>query len=452
MTRRVHRGYAIGGHRRQVEERRVPHTVVRSATDGRDMLINRPDGWEVSAPWLWWAGGGGEIPEEGIGPGGGPLGNPPPGANMPGKLPAAVTRCTSLICDTIAGMPWQVRRGRERLETPAWIADPQMKRRDERVYGGPLPEWRRTAMEFRIALLKAALWTGEGIIYVPNRNDDDSPAPPLWQLNRWMIEEEGGRYYVAGGQLNPVTGRYEDDYEFAPGELIMIRGQVFDDDPRGYGVLQAHFFELGLAGLIGDYATAMLQRGPSGYLKVTAPQLTGPKAKELQNDWDRAHGGITRRTAVLNATTEFHKLQLDPVALELAKMRDYSTLDIALIFGVPPYMLGLVQASDTYANVESRMIELARFTLLPWSRRAEDAYDAELPRGTDMKVNMDSLLRGDTLARYQAYKLGVDGDWLTEDEIRALEDRPPMEAQREVEAIAARRGLRVVDATGGGPQ
>jgi HK97 family phage portal protein len=134
-------------------------------------------------------------------------------------------------------------------------------------------------------------------------------------------------------------------------------------------VLHAHFWELAMAGQISAYALEMLRRGPSGYLKVNAPELTKPKAKTLQDDWEAAHGGYRRRVAVLNATTEFHKLQLDPVALELAKMRDYSTLDIALVFGVPPYMLGLTAASDTYANVESRMIELAQFTLYPRSRR-----------------------------------------------------------------------------------
>src|SRR5262245_57510910 len=79
---------------------------VHTATDGRDVLINDPDGWEVDQPWLWWLG-----PAGGDGTGG-PYGNPltpndPMGA---GTLPA-VSRCTSIICDTIAGLPWQVFRG-----------------------------------------------------------------------------------------------------------------------------------------------------------------------------------------------------------------------------------------------------------------------------------------------------------------------------------------------------
>lgn len=434
-----------------VETRQAPSPRVRTATDGRDMLLNTPDGWEVDSPWLWWNG-----PAGGDGTGG-PLGNPPPGANVPPRMPAAVTRCTSLICDTLAGMPWQVRRDREILPTPPWIADPQSLRRDARIDGGPVPDTRRSVMEFRASLLKSVLWQGEGMIYVPVRNDDGTPAPPLWQLNPKLVAEEGGRYYIPGGPVHPLLGESPaagaEGYEFAPGELVVIRGML-DDGPRGYGVLQSHFWELALSGLISGYALNLLQHGvPSGYLKVTSPQLTRDTASGLQQDWMRAHGGMRRRIAVLNATTEFHKIGLDPVAMELAKMRDYSTLDIAMIFGVPPYMLGLTQASDTYANVESRMIEFAEFTLLGWARRTEATFDAELARGTEMKINLDSLRRADTKTRYEAHKIALDAGFLTVDEVRELEDRPPLPAGAEEAQTAQMQAqlqrLRVVPGPGG---
>ena len=49
-------------------------------------------------------------------------------------------------------------------------------------------------------------------------------------------------------------------------------------------------------------------------------------------------------------------------------------------------MLGVPGDSSTYANVESRMIELRTFTLLPWQRRIESTLDAQLPKGTSLKV------------------------------------------------------------------
>jgi hypothetical protein len=69
-----------------------------------------------------------------------------------------------------------------------------------------------------------------------------------------------------------------------------------------------------------------------------------------------------------------------------------------------------------------------------------------------MRINMAGLLRADTLTRYQAHKIAYDAEFLTTDEIRELEDRPPMAAQVAIEADNARRGLRVVNSAGGGPQ
>jgi len=151
----------------------------------------------------------------------------------------------------------------------------------------------------------------------------------------------------------------------------------------------------------------------------------------------RQHGGPRKKIAVLNATTDFHALGLDPAALQLAQMRDYSLLDIALMFGVPPWFLGIRTDSNTYANITSRMIELAEFTLLPWGRRIESSLDAEFPRGTEMRVNMDGLRRADTLTRYQAHEIALRSKFMTVEEVRDLENLPPLPAETSAPQAAA---------------
>jgi HK97 family phage portal protein len=217
-------------------------------------------------------------------------------------------------------------------------------------------------------------------------------------------------------------------------------------------VFAAHGPDLALAQSINLFATNMLRRGvPLGYLKVNAPNLTREQAQTLQGDWMAAHGGLMRRIAVLNATTEFHALTLDAAAVELAKMRDLSTLDWALIFGVSPYLLGVTADARTYANVESRMIEFAEFTLLPWSKRVESTCNAELPRGTDMKINLDGLRRADTKTRYEAHRIALtEPAFLTVEEVRELEDRPPMPVEAEIEAAEAAAATRRLELLPGG--
>ena len=124
------------------------------ATDGREILHNDPDGWEISQPWLWWNG-----PAGGDGTGG-PWGNPPPGANAKRGVMPGGSYCTNLIAGTLAGLPWRVQSGSTRLATPPWIADPQLARPDARFgrVDGPTPAWQMSVVDFRTQWITSALW------------------------------------------------------------------------------------------------------------------------------------------------------------------------------------------------------------------------------------------------------------------------------------------------------
>jgi HK97 family phage portal protein len=391
---------------------------IRTATDGRDLLLNDPDGWEVDQPWLWWLGPAGS---DGTG---GPFGNPPPGADgsyqerVISTLPAAM-RCTSLICDTIAGLPWHVVRGDyETLTTPDWIADPQALRIDGRVADpSMLTAVRLSAVEFWAGWVTAALWHGDGYVYAPVRDAAGAPKPPLWQLHPCDVTIDGGSYWVGNIELNPDS-------------IIHLRGSAPYVKGHGTGVIDIAGADLGLAATLRGYASSVFTTGvPAGYLKSSAPTMTQADADALKARWLAQHGGSTRSIAVLNATTEFHPVSISPIDAQLSGARESSLRDVALAFGVPPYMLGVPGDSSTYANIESRQIELRTFSLLPWQRRIESTLDAQLVRGTSLKIRSDALLRADTATRYSAYSQALDHGWLTVDEVRALEDRPPLPAQ-----------------------
>lgn len=389
---------------------------LRTATDGRDVLENTPDGWEQDQKWLWWLG-----PAGGDGTGG-PFGNPPPGAGSPSEqaiatLPGA-RRATSIIVDTIAGLPWHVIRGDyEQLPSPDWITDPQALRADGRIADTPgLGALRLSAVEFWANWVTAALWHGDGYLYVPIRDATGAPKPPLWQLHPNDVTIDRGSYWVGNVELPEQS-------------IVHLRGEPPYIGGHGTGVIDAAGLDLSLAATMRTYASSVFSTGvPAGYLKSSSPSMSQEDADTLKARWLAQHGGAKRSIAVLNATTEFHPVQLSPVDSELVGAKESSLRDLALAFGVPAYMLGIAGDASTYANVESRMIELRTFTLLPWERRIESVLDAQLPRGTSLKIRSDALLRADTKSRYEAYKLALDSGWLTTDEVRALEDRPPLPA------------------------
>lgn len=387
---------------------------ILTATDGRDMLVNTPDGWEIDQPYLWYDG-----PAVGDAP---VYGNPPPNARGYNRYAAipAVSRCTSLIADILGSMPFKVLRGRDPQPVADWLTDPQAVRVDGRIAAPALDDVRFTGPEFWSQYLTSVLWKGEGIAYAPLRTATGQPVPgAMWNLNPDDIVLHHGKYWADG------HGIVESE-QLSLDELIITRGYVRPGKRRGQGVIEAHFADLGLALDARDYSGNMLQRGiPAGYLKVTQPDLTQEAADVLKKKWEEAHGGRRRRIAVLNAVTEFHPLSLDPQAMQLLEMRRYSILDICLMFGVPPSLLGLPGDSSTYANVESRFIEFVQFTLFMWARRWEEALSAQFARGTSVKVNLDSLRRADTTTRYAAHKTGIDAGFLDVEEVRDMEDLPP---------------------------
>jgi HK97 family phage portal protein len=414
--------------RQQLRPGRGPGTVL-TATDGKDVLLNSPDGWEVEQPALWWTGGfgGNYVPGSGQ-----TLGNPIPGGDPSQawmSLPT-VTRATSLIVDTLAGLPWAVLRGQEHLPDPEWLTDPQSLRMDGRIVDSALPEDRMSRMDLRTQWLTSALWYGDGFLYVPSRDAFGAPKPPLYVLHPADVEIEGGRYFVG-----------DSDTPMRPGEIIHLRGMGPVIAGRGQGVFDRFASQLGYAWTLRAYASSIFSSGvPAGYLKVSREGLAQDKADQLKAAWLNAHGGYERSIAVLNSTTDFHPLTFSPVDTELIAAMNANTTELANAFGLAPYMLGGGTDSNTYANIESRRADFATFTLLPWTQRIEPVLDAQLPRGTNVKIAMDALLRPDTTVRYSAYQIGLAAGFLTVDEVREKEDLPPLPKQPAPAVVAVEEG------------
>jgi HK97 family phage portal protein len=383
------------------------------ASDGRDILFNDPAGWEVQQPWLWFTDPPNGAPRV--------WGNPPPGAGDGVGLSGipGVSRATSLIVDTIAGLPWEVVRGWETLPRPAWIDDPQALRLDGRIHSPLSADVRLSAVEFYAQWITAALWLGDGYIYCPVRAVDGTPVPPLWQLHPSLVEIDG---YEDGYGRYVVNGEYVD-----PNAIIHLRGPGPYWNGHGRGVFHRNGLDLALAAIVRQYAMGQYTSGiPYGYIKSTAPRLDEPTAQDLKNKWMLQHGGAPRSIAVLNATTEFVPLSVSPLDAQLSDAREWSLRDIALSFGIPAYMLGVSGDNSTYANVESRAIEFRQHSLLPWIRRIESTLDAQFPRGTNLQIKTAGLERADTATRYAAYKTALDAGIMTRDEVRALENLPPL--------------------------
>jgi HK97 family phage portal protein len=100
---------------------------------------------------------------------------------------------------------------------------------------------------------------------------------------------------------------------------------------------------------------------------------------------------------------------------------------IASIYGVPPEMIGGEAAGSlTYSTVELNQIQFLTNTLRPWLVRLEAAFSSLLPKPQYVRFNADAMIRADTMTRWQVHQIARHIGAENIDEIRALEELPPL--------------------------
>lgn len=138
-----------------------------------------------------------------------------------------------------------------------------------------------------------------------------------------------------------------------------------------------------------------------------------------------------REPLVLGGNWRYQQLSVNPAEAMFLEVMRYGDTDVARLFDVPGELIdaNTSGSSVTYANREQRVQDLLAFRLGPAIARRERALTRFTVRGQYVKLNIAGLLRGDLMTRYKSYELGLRNGFLTIDEVRALEDREPMNAE-----------------------
>ncbi|TCU48340.1 phage portal protein [Curtobacterium sp. PhB146] len=203
-------------------------------------------------------------------------------------------------------------------------------------------------------------------------------------------------------------------------KLLRVPGHI-----TGLGPIQAARAELAGAIDLRNYATDWFKRGdvPPGVL-TTEQQLNGEMAKAYKAQWYADTEGIK----VLGAGLKFNPIMLAPKDAQWIESQNLSVLQVARMFGIPPrIMLASLEGSgDTYANLQQEDLSFVRWTLNKVLREIEEAWTAITPRGQTVRFNLDGVLRADTETRYKAHEIAIRAGFLSVDEVRAIEGRPPL--------------------------
>lgn len=167
-------------------------------------------------------------------------------------------------------------------------------------------------------------------------------------------------------------------------------------------------------------------------------ELCAPAIKDqgsidkIVDQWGQKFGGMdnAKKVALLQEGMTFKPVSMNNVDAEVLGILKTTGTDIARIYKIPLPMVNDLEKSN-YNTLEQLMIQFVVFALLPWVKRHEQSMmrDFLLPadrRNYFIEFNLSGLLRGDQKSRYEAYAIGRQWGWLSVNDIRRLENMPPV--------------------------
>lgn len=166
---------------------------------------------------------------------------------------------------------------------------------------------------------------------------------------------------------------------------------------------------------------------PGGIL--TAPgTITPDTADRLKTHWqDNFTGDKAGKVAVLGDGLRYEALAVSAIDSQLIEQLNYTAQDVCRAFHVPAWKIGAGPAAP-YTGNESMNLAYYSDCLQALIESLELGLDEglNLPQNQRTELDLDHLLRMDTVTRYAAYSSAIGGGWMAPNEARRKESLPPV--------------------------
>lgn len=208
----------------------------------------------------------------------------------------------------------------------------------------------------------------------------------------------------------------------------------------GLSPVETNADAIGLALATEQHAAAVFQRGTTMSGVIERPSTV--KAIDNQANIDslldkfaERHSGIRNMfsVAMLQEGMSYKQLAMDNEKAQLLESRNFGVNEVCRLYKIPPHMVQLVEKTTSWGSgIEQMSLGFVIYTLMAWIKRHEAAMMRDLLLPSERKdlyieFNVSSLLRGDQKARYEAYAIGRNWGWLSVNDIRRLENMPPID-------------------------
>lgn len=165
----------------------------------------------------------------------------------------------------------------------------------------------------------------------------------------------------------------------------------------------------------------------------TDKRIRGDQREDFRKSFEQYSGAMNSGKAILlEDGMDVKTVSLNPKDAQLLESRAFSVEEICRWFRVDPSMIGHGNAVSNWGTgLEQKMIGFLTFTLRPILTRIEQSINNELIPLEDRGIyyaefSIDGLLRGDSTSRATFFREMVNAGIMTRDEVRKLENLPPL--------------------------
>jgi HK97 family phage portal protein len=218
--------------------------------------------------------------------------------------------------------------------------------------------------------------------------------------------------------------------------MLHIRG--FGGDPLG-GMSTLRFGRntFGLARAAQRAAGSMFRNGMQPSVQVSFEKWLSKEQRDLAESvlTERYLGAMnTGRPYISEGGSKIEAISINPVDAQMLETLSLTVEEICRFFGVPPFMIGHTEKSTSWGSgLEQQTLGFQKFTLRRRLKRIEQALEKQLltpqdrASGVTIEFNLEGLLRADSAGRARFYQQMTQIGAMTINEVRALENLPPVE-------------------------
>jgi HK97 family phage portal protein len=277
-------------------------------------------------------------------------------------------------------------------------------------------------------------WRGDVLELKPHHPDDVVTRTVDGRLRYDVRDRHTGRMY----------GVDQDD-------MLHFTGFGFDGERSmsaiRWAARSAIASELGAAEYMGKTVTD----GGMPKIVLKYPQKVSESAgRDLKAQFAANYGssGGSNIPLILSEGADARELSIDPVDMELLATRKFSTSTICQVIGVPPIIIGDSEKTSSWGTgIEQITIGWVRFDIAPLVAGWEEELNRKLFRraGKFVEFSLMALMRGDSKAQADSYRAALGGPgsgdgWMSVNQVRKIENLPPLEGDEYNIPFRAQRG------------